>query len=120
MAARFRNSQAPITHFLHHSALPDMGIPWNWHWMTAADWHMEPPYSEGTFNWSNPELDQEFTWQQELWHVWWDDFIWNDPDGSIIHDMQVGEIIHPTARNKDAMSTNAVPRIRRRTSPTGL
>ena len=100
-AARFNNSQAQITHFFHHGALPDMGLPWNWHWSTSADWHLDPPYSLGVFEWSSPELGQEYTWQQELWHVWWDDFIWDDPEGSVIHDMTEGEIIHLTARNKD-------------------
>ena len=100
-AARFNNSHAQISHFFNHGRLDDLSLPWNWHWMVTSDWHLEPPYSEGAFEWTNPELGQEYSWQQELWHVWWDDFIWNDPAGSVIHDMTEGEIIHLTARNKD-------------------
>ena len=33
--------------------------------------------------------------------MWWDDFNWQDPEGSIIHDLQEGEIIGLAARNKD-------------------
>jgi hypothetical protein len=100
-AARFNNSQAQGVHFFNHGALADVGVPWNWHWSTSADWHIDPPYAEGAFDWTSPELGQEYSWQQELWSVWWDDFIWDDPTGSVIHDMQEGEIIHLAARNKD-------------------
>ena len=101
-AQRQRNRHAQISHFFFNGREDDIGVPgWNWHWMTQADWYREPPYSDGAYQWSNPELGQEYTWQIELWHVWWDDFNWADPEGSIIHDFQEGEIIGLAARNKD-------------------
>ena len=100
-AQRARGRQAQIAHFFFHSKVDDLGRPWNWNWMTQADWYQEPPYSDGAYVWSEPELGQEYTWQIELWHVWWDDFNWQDPEGSVIHDLQEGEIIGMAVRNWD-------------------
>lgn len=100
-AARQRNRHAQISHFFFHSKTEDVGVPWNWHWMTQADWYRGAPYSDGAYQWSEPELGQEYTWQIELWHVWWDDFNWQDPEGSVIHDLTEGEIIGLAARHKD-------------------
>ena len=47
--------------------------------MTQADWYRGEPYSDGAYQWTEPELGQEYNWQIELWHVWWDDFNWQDP-----------------------------------------
>lgn len=100
-AQRQRNRHAQISHFFFHSKTEEVGVPWNWHWMTQADWYRGEPYSDGAYQWTEPELGQEYNWQIELWHVWWDDFNWQDPEGSIIHDLQEGEIIGLAARNKD-------------------
>ena len=100
-AQRQRNRHAQISHFFFHSKTEEVGVPWNWHWMTQADWYRGEPYSDGAYQWTEPELGQEYNWQIELWHVWWDDFNWQDPEGSIIHDLQEGEIIGLAARHKD-------------------
>ncbi len=100
-AQRQRNRHAQISHFFFHSKTEEVGVPWNWHWMTQADWYRGEPYSDGAYKWTEPELGQEYNWQIELWHVWWDDFNWQDPEGSIIHDLQEGEIIGLAARHKD-------------------
>jgi hypothetical protein len=71
-------------------------------WMTQADWYVGPPYSDVAFAFDGvPGNGLEMTWQIEFWHVFWDDFNWEDPEGSVIHDMQEGQIMGVSPHNWD-------------------
>ena len=62
--------------------------------MTQADWYDDPQYTANAHSvigevGSDGELTQFAEWYQ----VYWDDFNWQDPAGSVIHDFEVDEII---------------------------
>jgi hypothetical protein len=100
--ARNRSRHAQISHFWFDGGTRLGEGKWNWMWMTQGTWHDVPPYSdvaerfEGT-----PTSQQEMTQWAEWWNVYWDDYNWEDPAGSVIHDLQEGETIHMRAVIKD-------------------
>ena len=62
--------------------------------MTQADWYDDPAYTAQAHSvigevGSDGELTQFAEWYQ----IYWDDFNWTDPAGSIVHDFEVDEIV---------------------------
>jgi hypothetical protein len=92
--ARTRGRHAQISHYWFDDGNYNQG-QWNWFWMTQADWYDVPPYSDHAYWFSGtaPDSFEEMRQRAEWWSVYWDDFNWADPDGSIIHDFEAGEII---------------------------
>ena len=94
-AARSKGRQAQIYHVLVDDGFRLGGDRWNWFWMTTADWHEQPPWSQMAYDYGNgvPGSFTEVTVTSEFYQTVWDDFNWQDPEGSIQHVFAEGEII---------------------------
>ena len=93
-AARAKGRQAQIYHIFADDGFRLGGDRWNWFWMTQGDWHEQPPWSDIGYQYEGtPGSFQEVTLSAEFYETIWDDFNWQDPDGSIQHVMREGEII---------------------------
>ena len=101
-AQRTRARHAQITHYFFDGGVRLGEGDWNWLWMTNATWYKEPPYSDHAEGFEGtPTSGEEVSLQAEWWHVYWDDFNWEDPAGSVISDLQEDEIIHMSVHVKD-------------------
>jgi len=93
-AARSKGRQAQIYHVLVDDGFRLGGDRWNWFWMTTADWHEQPPWSDMAYIYDGtPGSFAEVTVTSEFYQTVWDDFNYQDPQGSIQHVMTEGEII---------------------------
>ena len=99
-AARNRSRHAQIYHvfiddgLFMGNALGLEGGGWIWMWMTSADWYGELPYTDraSTIN-GTPGNGEEFNVAAEFMITAWDDFNFQDPGGSVEHEMVEGEVI---------------------------
>ncbi len=93
--ARTRGRHAQISHYWFDDGVSKGEGNWNWFWMTQADWYDVPPFSDKAYYFSGtaPNSFEEMRQRAEWWTVYWDDFNWEDPEGSILHDFEEGEII---------------------------
>ena len=99
-AARNRSRHAQIYHLWFDDGL-FMGdtfgdnSEWVWMWMTSADWYGELPYTNAayTINSGTPGNGEEFSVTAEFMLTAWDDFNYQDPEGSVEHFMMEGEVI---------------------------
>jgi len=84
---------------------------WNWFWMTQADWYDTPPYSDHSYWFSGtaPNSFEEMRQRAEWWSVYWDDFNWEDPTGSVLHDFEQDEIIGLTGHVFDSVDKVVIP-----------
>ena len=91
-ALRQRGRHAQIFHWSYAEGCGTRITPQ--FWMTQADWYDNPAfYDQGHRVEGTPCGGGETTTFAEWYQVWWDDFNWQDPEGSIIHDFEVDEII---------------------------
>ncbi len=92
--ARQRGRHAQISHYWFDNGQAREG-EWNWFWMTQATWYDTPPYSDHAYWFSGtaPNSFEEMRQRGEWWSVYWDDFNWEDPTGSVLHDFEQDEII---------------------------
>ena len=67
---------------------------WNNFWMTGADWYDDPAYTDQAHRVDGvPCGNGEATRYAEWYQIYWDDFNWMDPAGSLVHDFEADEII---------------------------
>lgn len=67
---------------------------WNWFWLTKGDWQEQPPWTDVAYGYDGtPGAFLEGEMWGEFYLTVWDDYNWQDPDGSIQHTMREGEII---------------------------
>ncbi len=93
-AARAKGRQAQIYHIFADDGFRLGGDRWNWFWMTTGDWQEQPPWSDIGFQYEGtPGSFQEVTLSVEFYETVWDDYNYQDPDGSIQHLLTEGEII---------------------------
>ena len=74
----------------------DEGFTEDWpnFWMTQADWYRDPLYTDNGHRVEGvPGSQSETRAFAEWYQIYWDDFNWEDPEGSIVHDFEVDEII---------------------------
>ena len=80
----------------YHTRFPNLGPDgqesWSWFWMTQAQWHDELPYADHGFRLDGEIGGGEATAFIEVRRQAWDDFLFNDPEGSVIHDYNEGDI----------------------------
>ena len=93
-AARAKGRQAQIYHIFADDGFRLDGDRWNWFWMTGADWHEQPPWSDIGYQYEGtPGSFQEVSLQVEFYQTVFDDFNWQDPEGSVQHTLVEGDII---------------------------
>jgi hypothetical protein len=87
-----------------HFRLPDIdpsslnvnneATAWAWYWQTQATWTGELPWADNGYSSDAAELNAaDVTGHAEWMLTLWDNLQWDDPDGSVVHDMVEGEII---------------------------
>ena len=79
----------------HHWAF-DEGFTenWSWLWMTQADWYRDTQWTDyGHRVEGVPGSTGETRTFAEWYQIYWDDFNWEDPEGSVQHDFEVDQII---------------------------
>ena len=91
---RQKGRHAQIYHLFFDDGAHLGGDSWNWFWMTAGDWYEGPPYSDVAYrNTGTPLSGEEYTQEVEYFLTAWDDYSSLDPEGSVEHNFQEGEII---------------------------
>lgn len=89
--ARQRGRHAQTHHWYFDAGFSEV---WTWFWMTQADWYDDPQYTaEAHSVIGEVGSDGELTQFAEWYQIYWDDFNWEDPAGSVVHDFEVDEII---------------------------
>lgn len=68
------------------------GETWAWFWVSQSTWHDQPEYMDWAFSFEG-QMQGEATLYIEFSTVLWDEFIWNDPDGSVQTDLESDNII---------------------------
>ncbi len=87
-----------------HFRLPDIdpsspnvnneATAWAWYWQSQATWTGELPWADNGYSSDAAALNAaDVTGHAEWMLTLWDDLQWDDPDGSVVHDMVEGDII---------------------------
>jgi len=67
---------------------------WSNNWMTQADWYDDPLYTDHVYRVEGvPGSTGETRLFAEWYQIYWDDFNWEDPEGSIVHEFEDDQII---------------------------
>lgn len=77
-----------------HYRFPAMApFGWKWFWMSTSTWHDQPPWADYGFRLDGKMNDGEATAYIEIMSAGWDDFNFNGPAQSVLHNFKEGEII---------------------------
>jgi len=80
----------------YHTRFPSLGDTgresWSWFWMSKAEWHDDLPWSDYGFRLDGEIGAGEVTAYMEVMRTPFDDFLWNDPNGSVVHQFVEGDI----------------------------
>ena len=84
----------------YHTRFPDLpgstgegGETWAWFWVSQSTWHDAPEYMDWGFQIDGQLNQGEATLYIEFNRLMWDEFVWNDPGASVVHDLTEGNII---------------------------
>lgn len=92
--ARANSRQAQIYHLFFDDGFRLSGDRWTWMWQTSSDWQEQAPWSDREYQYEGtPGSFAELNLQAEFYLTAWDDFNFQDPDGSVEHNFSEGEII---------------------------
>jgi hypothetical protein len=83
---------------------------WAWQWYSLATWTGNQPWSALGYTSDAVELNaSDVNAQVEIMFTAWDNLQWNDPDGSVVHDMVEGQTIGMNWQisDYDALDDNA-------------
>lgn len=80
----------------YHTRFPPLGDTggesWSWFWHSQAQWHDERPYSDFGFRLDGQIGGGEATAYIEVMRAAFDDLIFSDPEGSVIHQFEEGQV----------------------------
>ena len=91
---RQKGRHAQIYHIWLDNGAYRGGDSWLWFWMTTADWYEGLPWSDSAYKYTGtPGSGEEMNETSEFMITAWDDFNWQDPEGSVQHFFDEGEVI---------------------------